>query len=255
MPHVVVGKTLIPMQKQPIRAQLVAMCLLMAASASALLGCGSSNGGAAAVRIQTPTPSAAAAPPTHTPGTALVWRWPEAEGAVSDRVQPAQSLEVEAPAAGTVAGWSVHVPSIGIDAVVATFGVSPAGVMEVPADASTVAWYDFTSLPGAPGNAVLAAHVDWAGKLGVFNRIDELKPGARITLVPPDGTPVSYEVRTVELVDPATADVAALIGTRSGDPTLTMITCGGEFNQTTRDYERRVIVRAVHVEAQDAARS
>ena len=43
--------------------------------------------------------------------------------------------------------------------------------------------------------------------------------------------------------------VAALIGGRTGDSTLTLITCGGEFNRELREYERRVVVHAVKVGA------
>ena len=210
------------------------------------------------VRIQTPIPSSHAAPyPSSTAAIASPSQeWTGANEQLGiDRVQVSAGSATGPRATGSATGWSVRIPAIGVDASVATFGVSPAGVMEVPTDATTVAWYDFTALPGGPGNAVLAAHVDWRGQLGVFNRIDELKPGAVIMIAAPSGELVQYEVSSVELVDPAAADVAALIGTRSGKSTLTMITCGGDFNRASRDYEMRVIVSAVMVGAPSASRS
>lgn len=140
--------------------------------------------------------------------------------------------------------WLIEIASIGVSAETAAFGLTAEGVMEVPADAATVAWYGFTAVPGRSGNVVMAAHADWRGEFGVFHRLPELQPGGEIELIGPGGEHFTYAVRSIELVDPDLADVSAIIGTRDGDATLTLITCGGEFNRAAGDYERRVIVRA-----------
>lgn len=169
-----------------------------------------------------------------------------AEGAL--RPAPAERPAIQAPSVvepGDANGWLLEIPEIDVRAATATFGLSPTGVMEVPADHRTVAWYDFTSVPGRVGNAVLAAHVNWRGEQGVFSRLDRVSPGAVIGVTSPAGERFTYLVESVELVDLATADVGAIVGSRGGGSTLTLITCGGTFNTSTRDYEQRVIVRAV----------
>lgn len=234
--------------------RLAVVCAVLALTA-VLTGCGVSNGGAVEVSSVAPTPLTETAPPLRTPApertAALEAPSPSGTPTVeahAERPAPVSTLSDEAPVPGTAAGWSIVIPELAVRAPVAAFGLSPTGVMEVPADATTVAWYTFTSVPGAPGNAVLAAHVDWRGERGVFNRLIDLAPGSLVTLRAPGGEEVTYEVRHSELVDPRTADVAALIGGRTGDSTLTLITCGGEFNRELREYERRVVVHAVKVE-------
>ncbi len=168
--------------------------------------------------------------------------------AAADRPSPTATPVLPTPPAiepGDAAGWLLEIPDISVRAATATFGLSPTGVMEVPADHRTVAWYDFTAVPGREGNAVLAAHVNWRGEQGVFSRLDGVMPGTEITVTSPAGEHFTYLVQSVELVDLATADVTSIVGSREGAATLTLITCGGTFNRTTRDYEQRVVVRAV----------
>ena len=145
---------------------------------------------------------------------------------------------------GSAAGWFLDIPVINVAAEVAVFGLTPDGVMDVPRDHTTVAWYDFTAVPGREGNAVLAAHVDWAGFAGVFSDLAALAVGDTIDIRSHTGADFAYRVDSIELVDPASANVDHIVGQRTGASTLTLITCGGEFNRITREYEARVIVRA-----------
>jgi sortase A len=49
-----------------------------------------------------------------------------------------------------------------------------------------------------------------------------------------------YEVARIELVRPTQVDVME----PTPDPTLTLITCGGEFDQRTRTFSHRLVVQA-----------
>lgn len=243
--------------------------VLLALLAPVLMACAISGGDAATVRIHTPTPPPTLVPEVWTPAPigasdteadvgrdadeSEILDSQDDDAIEADDPPPPVAATLSTPSApppGSAADWAVDIPSIGVrSASIGAFGLTPAGVMEVPADHFTVAWYRFTAVPGEAGNAVFAAHVDWAGHLGVFNRLGELTPGGVITVTAPDGESHTYQVESVDLVDPDRVDVESIVGRRAGSPTLTLITCGGEFNRETRDYERRVIVRAVGVEA------
>ena len=58
---------------------------------------------------------------------------------------------------------SISVPAAGVVAPILPVGLKPSGEMEVPADVSTVGWYDPIEgagvIPGEAGTAVLAGHV------------------------------------------------------------------------------------------------
>lgn len=140
----------------------------------------------------------------------------------------------------------LRIPSLAVDAAVQQMGLDAAGAMEVPYNPATVAWYGFTAAPGSPGNAVMSGHVDWLGARAVFYGIRTLQAGDIIEVTTSEGS-VRYSVERTYLVRPEEADVAEIVGQRRGPETLTLITCGGTFDRSKRDYDQRVIVRATRL--------
>lgn len=138
----------------------------------------------------------------------------------------------------------LHIAALGIDAPVVALGVAPTGAMEVPPDADTVAWYGYGPSPGQPGSAVLAAHVDYNGREGVFFRLGDLRAGDVVIVDFADGRPRTFVVRERASIAKEALPVDELFR-REGGPALTLITCGGDFNPATRSYRNNVIVRAV----------
>ncbi len=138
----------------------------------------------------------------------------------------------------------MSIPRIGVkDGPITALKVLPTGEMEVPGDGEHIGWYEESARPGAPGNFVSAAHVDWAGKLGVFWGLNELQPGDRIVVTDSDGTQHTYAVEWNKAVRPEDAPLMDIVGP-SPDPIMTLITCTGNFNRVTRSYDHRQIVRA-----------
>ena len=181
---------------------------------------------ATAEAAATVSPAATAAPPATTGGHA---------GTAATPTSPQAAADVR-----------LEIPAIGVDAWVIRMGLDSNGVMEVPRDAQLVAWYDFTSQPGAPGNAVMSAHLDYRGSTAVFWRLGDLSDGDRIVVVI-DGERVEYVVSNIYSTRPEDADLRSIIGGRSGPETLTLITCGGVWDAAEGEYEQRVIVRATRI--------
>ena len=139
-----------------------------------------------------------------------------------------------------------------IDAPVIPLGTDENRLPLVPNSGDEVAWYDFSSTPGA-GNTVLSGHVDWQtldGQPipGAFYRLRELQLDDEIIMDLEDGSTVRYRVTgnvAAEFDDP---NVLKAIGPTSKD-VVTLITCGGTwFNDPSRayggSYSHRVLVRA-----------
>jgi LPXTG-site transpeptidase (sortase) family protein len=156
-------------------------------------------------------------------------------------IEPAAGVSPKANGLGDPALWRISIPSIAVAASMTSLGVDSTGIMQVPHDASTVGWYRFTSTPGAPGNVVLAAHVDYRGSPAVFSRLASLGIGDQV-VVHAGGSTYIYAVEQVTLVRPEIADVKSIVGTRAGPPTMTLITCGGSWDRARGDYDHRVIV-------------
>lgn len=137
----------------------------------------------------------------------------------------------------------LRIDALDIDAPIVALGVADSGEMDVPTDADTVAWYEHGPSPGQDGSAVLAAHVDYHGSRGVFFDLSALEAGATLTVEFADAP-----ARTFTVIDGASIAKTALpideLFRRDGQPALTLITCGGDFDPERRSYESNVIVYA-----------
>lgn len=126
-------------------------------------------------------------------------------------------------------------------------GLNAKREMEDPGGKDDVAWYDFSSLPGFGSNAVLSGHVDWyTGERGVFWFLRDLKEGDEAEVHYSDGMVLKYRVVRVEVYGVNEVPVAEITGPTSTDM-LTMITCDGVFQRSTRDYTQRRVVFAERV--------
>jgi LPXTG-site transpeptidase (sortase) family protein len=189
-------------------------------------------------------PNSAQASPIYYPGGDLAWDWP--------------ALPTATPVAGaTVAPTATPVntspvvrilaPSIGVDAPIVTGGLDAGGVMETPPDPVSVVWYDFSAHPGSKGNVVLAGHVDYHNYgPAVFWKLRDLHVGDRVQVSLQDGSSYTYQVQSLVYYDADSAPIQDIVGGTQGE-TLTMITCGGDFNRKVAEYNKRLVVRATRL--------
>ena len=206
---------------------------------------------------ETPTPTAPATvepteepPPTPTPTPA-----PPATPTVSSLSELERRFG-EAPDATL---GRLRIPVLGVDAPLGQRYVAAA--MPNPTGPGDVVWYDFSEwaglggVPGGGANAVFSGHVDynfpisWAeahyrGR-GVFYDLRLLSPGDVIE-VEVGGKVLRYAVtwtRQVKADGPDTEWLPVLTGDVTAD-SITLITCGGDFDVATKSYIDRFIVRA-----------
>jgi hypothetical protein len=137
------------------------------------------------------------------------------------------------------------IDDIYVDDPVRPVGLEPDGQLESPG-ADEIGWYRYGAAPGHPGATVLAAHVTWNGEYGPFLNLGDLDPGDEVTVALEDGSERIYEVieRTMYDKDGLPRD---RIWRNSGDETLVLITCGGDFNPEINRYLQNIVVYAVPV--------
>lgn len=159
----------------------------------------------------------------------------------------------DAPASEPLAGAfgvppvRLVIPRLGVDAVVLPVGLEADGTMAAPRDPDTVGWYEYGAGLGPIGNAVLGGHVDWGGVGRVFFGLRRLAPGDRVLAYAADGAVYVYEVVDSAWYRAETAPVREIFA-QTETPQLTLITCGGAFDRSRREYLDRLVVRATLVE-------
>lgn len=137
------------------------------------------------------------------------------------------------------------IPSIQLKANIKNVGVNPDGSMEVP-QYQFAGWFSVGPAPGEQGAAVIDGHVSWQGQEGVFFGLKSLRKGDTIAVYDLSGDCAIFIVDEVE-VTLKTELPTAKIWVDTKEPLLRLITCGGEFNNSTKHYLSNVIVYA-HLE-------
>jgi sortase (surface protein transpeptidase) len=165
------------------------------------------------------------------------------------RLMPETAAEVIEIEPG-VAPVAIQIDTIGVDAPIETVKIVD-GVMQDPSGPWIVSWYDELSALGEQTNVVMAGHVDyWNVGPAVFWGVKEpgLAEGDIIRLFAENDEIFEYAVNWSQNFVVATELTPEVIQKDivgdTGEETLTLITCGGEFNAQTGEYLERMVVRA-----------
>ncbi len=143
---------------------------------------------------------------------------------------------------------AISIPDANVDAEVEKNKIVD-GQMLDPSGPWVASWYQETAKAGDTvdyRNVVMSGHVDyWGVGPSIFQSVGSLGPGAQINITGENGDVFTYAVTKVENVpaQPTAEQLNAIVG-RSKTPVLTIITCGGDFDQAKGEYLSRTIVRA-----------
>ena len=136
----------------------------------------------------------------------------------------------------------LDVPSIGVHTTgLVGLGLTRAGTMEVPKDAVTAGWFALSLIPGDPGPAVIAAHINYAKVAGVFSRLHETAVGDTATVTRSDGSTVRFTVYRVAHFPKNAFPTKDVYGNTDG-PELRLVTCGGDFDRAAHSYRDNIVV-------------
>lgn len=163
---------------------------------------------------------------------------PERTGPVVHELPPREIVEPTAPT-------RVHIPSIGVSALLDAVGLEPDGAMEIPHDVARVGWYELGVVPGAAeGTAVLSGHVDSRTQgRGALWPLKDTAVGAVIEVSHDDGAVSRWQVTDRRSYLKSELPIPELF-TRFGPARLAIITCGGTFDRSRGSYTHNVVVIA-----------
>lgn len=189
--------------------------------------------------------TADAAPGNTAPGDTAVDKTATGNNAAGNNAAGAPPVsEPVLPAVPT----GLSIPSLGVLAPVVPVGLAEDRSMQIPG-VSEAGWYLPGRAPGSPtGSAVIAAHVDFNERPGVFFELRDIQPGAEVVVTDAAGGTHRFVVTERTQVAKDRVPMQELFRT-GGDPVLTLVTCGGAFDSGARSYSDNIIVRAVPVAA------
>jgi hypothetical protein len=217
-----------------VRLPAVVLAVLLAVVGAVTLG--------VALHAQTspPQPPAAAAATT---ARAAVPAPPAPSTTASAQTSSAAPRGLVLPAS---APTHVEVPAIGVSSDLLDLGQQSDGTVEVPplAADSQAGWYRYSPTPGEQGPSVILGHVDSAEYgPGVFYDLGALRPGDEVTVTREDGTAAVFAVDRV-VSYPKDAFPTLEVYGNTDHAALRLITCGGAFDASTRNYVDNIVVFA-----------
>lgn len=178
----------------------------------------------------------------------------DAPSAQAGNVAPSQTGQppappASAPSAGQDAAspTSIRIPTINVSSPINQVGLNPDRTMEVPQPGpryDQAAWYRYSPKPGEVGPAVIIGHIDSAANgPSVFFKLGQLRPGQRIDVSRADNTTATFEVDSVASYPKESFPIKTVYGD-TVRPELRLITCGGAFDDTNREYLDNTVVFA-----------
>jgi LPXTG-site transpeptidase (sortase) family protein len=179
--------------------------------------------------------------------------------ATIDLTRPTPTAIVDQNITSVGAGDRFVISKFGVNAPLSYKVVGPDGQMPNPDGPDDVAYYNFSAWPGkggAPGkggNAVFAGHVDSGAKAchngtkpppceAVLWDLNQLKVGDEIE-IQLSGVSYKYSVTSNQPVSANNAPWDSIVGSTAQE-SITIITCGGDFNRDTHEYNNRQVVTA-----------
>ncbi len=140
-----------------------------------------------------------------------------------------------------------------MDAPIIAVGEDQYGAMEAPGAGhpasdpiwGTAFWWKYGAMPGQPGNAVLAGHVDRNdGSRAVFWNLRQIQPGDDISITEQSGQVFTFQVTHIQAFDnpdggPNDPIIQRVFGP-AATANLNLITCAGSWIGT--EYNQRLVV-------------
>lgn len=122
--------------------------------------------------------------------------------------------------------------------------------LALPDNIHDVGWYQKSSAPGQGyGVTLLTGHDRGVSREGIFRKLSTVQPGAAITIERGDGKQLSYRVKTSQTM---TIQEVSKTGMKimleplvSAGESLTIMTNAGNWVPQIKQFDQRLIVRAV----------
>ena len=136
----------------------------------------------------------------------------------------------------------VLIPSLGVNAPLVSVGLVY-GALGTPNSMWQVGEYSGGVQPGLPGVSILVGHSGAPGQWGVFEHLSSLAVGQTVIYQTAAGQKTTFTVTSSAAYPVNQVGSHALFDPASGS-VLRLVSCYGNWNPTTKEYDQRWIVSA-----------
>ncbi|MEI6237888.1 MAG: class F sortase [Candidatus Saccharibacteria bacterium] len=139
--------------------------------------------------------------------------------------------------------FKIKIPQINAEGYIQKVGDDKFGKIAVPTNINMAGWYINSIKPGkTDGLSIIDGHVHGNYNPGIFINLNKLSVGSEFVITYGDGQAYNFKIKSVQNVK--YEDSANVLFTK--DPNiasqLNLVTCGGKYNESTKTYDKRVIV-------------
>lgn len=179
-----------------------------------------------------------------------IWRQPEAVTSESGTITHSTDRPDESKKSADEYQWQgapdepkkIRIPKIGVDSFVQRAGVDQNNQIAVPTNVHLTSWFADSQKPGQDGLSIIAGHVSGRTTDGIFKGLAQLAEGDQFEVELGNGQILHYKV--LSTTSAKASESANLLFSQNPKvrSQLNLITCGGNFDARTNQYEERVIV-------------
>lgn len=138
---------------------------------------------------------------------------------------------------------ALYIDALGIAARILPMNLTSQSSIQAPQNVYDAGWYTGSARPGENGAVFIDGHASGATRMGLFAYLDGLKVGDLVTVEMGDGERLTYMVRAVETMPEDTVDMRKVLSPyTTGTQGLNLMTCTGEWIETEKTYDQRVVV-------------
>ena len=138
----------------------------------------------------------------------------------------------------------IIIPTIKVTGYIQKVGVDKSNQIAVPDNIYLAGWYTNSVKPGEPGLSIIDGHVLGRYNDAIFKSLGNLKPGDAFSIIYGDNSEKNFTVKEVKTLP--VNDTATYLMQK--DPNiakqLNLITCGGNFDKKSQQYDKRVVVKS-----------
>ncbi len=136
----------------------------------------------------------------------------------------------------------IIMPTINTEGCLQKVSIDSKGAIGVPNNIHVGGWYIGLSMPGNKGLSLIDGHLRGLYNQGIFENLYKLKGGDKFEIEYGDGSSKKFEVVSVKQYTVRETSARMFYKHPDIDSQLNLITCFGEWQSDTRQFNQRILV-------------